>query len=337
MRTRKSKRTVTSVDVAKAAGVSQSTVSRAFDPHSGLSKELRKTVMQVAEQVGYRPNAIARSLSSRKTGIIGLVTLDSESPFMCSAVNKLTMKLQENDLQTLTFIANLTEGVGVLLDRMLQYRVDAFVVLGATMTSNMVMECSEYDMPMVLFNRYIPHANVSAVCCNETQGARAAAELFVEKGYLRPAYVCGDQDATTNINRQAGFISRLAELGIAKCSIEYGGYTFNGGMEAAEKLLNSDNPPDAVFCVNDIAALGVMDYIRYVAKKKIPDDIGVIGFDDIGLAASPSYSLTTIQQPLDEMVSKTVEAIKLSIENRKENTILQLIEAKMVIRSSVRV
>ncbi|GAA0181461.1 LacI family DNA-binding transcriptional regulator [Clostridium sediminicola] len=327
---------ITSIDVAHRAGVSQSTVSRALNPNSKLAEDLRQKVLVAARELGYKPNAIARSLTSRRTNIIGLVMSDPTSPFYHQVLSSFTDKLQQAGLQTLLFNAAPGKDIDDILDRVLQYQVDGLIITGATITSEMADECVKNGTPVILFNRYIPGANISAVCCNDVEGGRKVADFLVNAGHKRLAYISGKKNASTSINRYKGFIERLNELGNYECLVEYGGYSYESGVEAAKRLLMRKNQPDAIFCVNDIMALGVMDVARFELGISIPKDLSVIGFDDIPEASRAVYSLTTIYQPIEQMVDATIKLLQERVENRNVEPVLQLFEGKLIERSSTR-
>jgi DNA-binding LacI/PurR family transcriptional regulator len=301
---------VTARAVAQALGISQSSVSRAFTRDASISPAMRAKIVQAADQLGYKPNAIARSLITRRTNIVGIVMANLTNPFYPEVLEQLTMRLQGAGRQTLLFNVPPGKDVDDELPLLLQYQVDAVIITSATVSSAMARTCAERGTPVVLFNRYVPGAAVAAVACDNVEGGRAAAEHLVGLGHTKPAFVAGRIDTTTNLDRERGFVERLNELGVALHARDGGDeYTYESGYAAALRLIGRPEPPDAIFFANDILAIGGIDALRE-AGVRVPDDISIIGFDNIPVAGWAPYSLTTLRQPVHEMVELTVEMLE---------------------------
>lgn len=286
-------------------GVSQSTVSRAFTPGASVAPAVRARVMQMAETVGYRPNVIARSLSTRRSNIVGVVMSNMTNPFYPEVLTRLSHALQQAGLQTLLFPVPPGQAVDSQLPLLLQYQVDAVVIASARLSSEMARCWTATGRPAVLFNRTVPGAPVASVSCDNVGGGRAVADFLIGAGRRRPAFVGGRTDTSTHRDRRRGFLGRLAELGVAlHAEIAGREYSYEAGFAAARAL--APLGADCVFFANDILALGGMDALRSELGFHVPDDIAVVGFDDIPLAAWPAYALTTLAQPLDEMIRATI-------------------------------
>lgn len=331
-----SKAKVSSKDVARLAGVSQATVSRAFNETYNLSPDLKKKVFEAAKKLEYRPNAIARSLLSNRSNMIGIVTSRLDNPFYSHALQCFVKKLQENALQSLVFVAEHNEDIDTVVNRVLSYQVDLVLLFGARSTTLAAKTCVEHGTPTVLFNRYIPMSQTSAVCCNDHQCARLIADELYGSGCRNFVYVSGDESSTTDIDRKNGFISELQSLGINTCKIIPGGYTYEAGINAAKMLLDVCPNVDACFCVNDITAMGVLDYLRFVAKKKVPDEVCLVGFDDIPQASQLSYQLTTVRQPIEQMVDATIATILDTLKDSNIKPVLKIIEGDFIRRNTTR-
>jgi DNA-binding LacI/PurR family transcriptional regulator len=302
---------VTAEDVARVLGVSQSTISRAFTVSASIAKDTRARVMEAATALGYQPNVIARSLTTRRTNIVAIVMENLVDPFYPAVLDELTQRIQGCGCQTLLFVPSHGQDVEDILPTLLQYQVDAIVITSATLSSTMVRTCAIRETPVVLFNRYVPGLDIRAVSCDNVAGGRQVAEFLVRRAHVRPAYVSGQPDATTNLDRKRGFVSRLEELGIRSCLLEEGGsYSYEAGFAAARRLAARRKHPDAIFFASDVMAFGGMDALRE-AGLRIPDDVGVVGFDDVPAAAWPSYGLTTVRQPVKEMVDAAIDMVGL--------------------------
>jgi DNA-binding LacI/PurR family transcriptional regulator len=173
----------------------------------------------------------------------------------------------------------------------------------------MASVCATQQIPVVLFNRYIPGLKVAAICCDNVAGGRAVAEYLYGTGHVRSAYVGGEPDATTNLDRARGFAERLQELGAALHAHEVGGaFSYAAGYDATDRLLRQNTRPDSIFFASDVMAVGGIDAIR-AANLRVPQDISVVGFDDIPMASWPAYELTTVRQPIAQMVDETARIL----------------------------
>lgn len=300
----------TSIDVAELAGVSQSTVSRSFDPKSPISDETRARVMAAADELGYQPNVIARSLITQKTNIVGIVMAKlAASHFYASVLEQFTHQLQEMGKQVLLLHAPPDRSVDEVLPQVLGYQVDALIIASLTPANEMIDVSNRGGRPVILFNRFVTDTNASVVSCDNVAGGRLAADFLFDAGHKRIAYIAGPEITSTNIMRERGFTDQLRKRGFDDVTREQSDYTYDAGREAIKRLFNRTNPPDAVFCAADIIALGVMDAARYELGIQIPSQLSVIGFDDIPSAKWPAYNLTTIKQPVEKMVNATLELI----------------------------
>lgn len=326
---------VTSRDVAQLAGVSQSTVSRTFSNDSMVALETRRKVLAAAQQLGYTPNAIARSLITHRTNIVGIVMTQITSPFHPYVLEKFIAKLQQLGRQALLFTAAPNQEVDDILPLVLQYQVDGLIIMGATLSSEMADECARQGTPVILFNRYIPGANACAVSCDNVEGGRLVANLLLDAGHRRLAYIAGPENTSTNRDREKGFSDRLWERGVTRWLRQQGRYTYDSGYEAARRLLERDDPPDAIFCASDIIALGVMDMARDLGVK-VPDELSIIGFDDIPSASWSAYSLTTIREPVNQMVDATLDLLLERLDGPEIEPVVKLLPGTLIERRSAR-
>ena len=326
----------TSIEVAEMAGVSQSTVSRVFSENSpNVAQSTRDRVLEAARDLGYRPNVIARMMSTRQTNIIGIVMANITSPFYPYVLEKFLQRLQAMDRQVLLFTAAPEQEVDDVLPLALQHQVDALIITSATLSSEMVDECARQGTPVILFNRYVTGSNVSAVCADNEGGARLVANLLVDSGHRRFGYIAGQQDTSTNNDRQRGYLGRLHERGIQDIQVVQAQYTYESGYKATKRLLKSDHPPDAIFCANDIMALGAIDAARTL-KVSVPYNLSIVGFDDIPMAGWGAYNLTTVSQEVDPMIDETIALMQEKIAHPDSPPELRLVPCKLKVRRSVR-
>lgn len=335
MAPKKEKIRISSIDVAKRAGVSQSAVSRCFTPGASISDKTKEKVLKAAKELQYTPNVIARSLVQRSTRIIGIVMTNYASPFYTKVLGELTRKVQEHGYNTLLLDIGNHQSVEDVLSTALQYQVDGLIITTATLTSVMVESCLTANIPVILFNRYAMYNELNAVYCDGIDGGQTVAE-FLMPNHDRFACIEGEESSSTSLDRSRGFIDRLKQKGITNCRLERGDFSYESGFSAAERLLKTQNRPDAIFCVSDLMALGAMDAARKEFGLKIPEDLSIVGFDDIAMSSWACYSLTTMRQPVQTMVDATIEQLFNAIKNRSKSTVVQKIKTQLIQRSSTR-
>ncbi len=312
------KRPVTSSDVARLAGVSQPTVSRAFSDSARLSDATKKRVLEAARQLGYRPNAIARSLVSSRTNIVGVIVMRNESPFYNEMVNLLVVACRKYGYCAMVIRQTEHESGLDTVTRALEYRVDGLLVTAIENTQSAYEICRQTTTPIVLFNRYIIGANVDTVSCDNYDGGGLVADYLISKGHRRIACLMGEERASTTKERLLGIRARAeAESNdLDVCDILYGDYTYESGREMCRRLLEKGGErPSAIFCSGDIIAFGVLDTLRLELGLRVPEDISVIGFDDTREAAWASYDLTTIRQPYTELADAACKLLMERIEH----------------------
>ncbi len=327
------------IDVAKLAGVSQAAVSRVFTPGASVSEETRSKVMAAVKQLGYRPNVIARSLVQNSTNIIGLVVKRFTNPFYAHMIQEFTRALQEQGYWTLVFNISEKQELEEALPMALQYRVDGLIITSATLSSKLADECARSGTPVVSFNRYATDGHSHMVCCDNFEGGRMVADALLDAGHKRIAFIAGEESSSTNRDREMGFVKRLEERGHGLDLRESAGdYDYEMGYAAAERLLLlADNSrPDAIFCANDLIAMGALDLARCKLGIKIPEELSIIGFDDIPAAGWPSYQLTTIRQPFGTLVDTTIQVLMDAIHEPDSEIIKKVITPTLIWRESAR-
>lgn len=326
---------VTSLDVARLAGVSQSAVSRAFTPGASVAEATRKRVFEAARALGYRPNAIARTLITRRSRIVAMVVSYLENPFYPAIIELMSQRLQRDGYHLLLFISD-TGAADELLQQLMQYQVDGIVLVSATLSSGLARDCARAGVPVVLFNRVAALGSVSAVSSDNVEGGRIAARALVGAGHRSPAFIAGLENTSTSRDREAGFREELARHGIRRFRRAVGHYSFDGAREAARRLFTTGKPPDALFVANDHMAIAAMDTLRRELGLRVPDDVSVIGFDDAPQAAWDSYRLTTVEQAAATMVEATVALLMEQIGQGAPVARRVDVPVRLVVRDSVR-
>ena len=329
-------RHVTAQDVARRAGVSQSAVSRAFTPGASISPELRERIRSAAATLGYRPNAIARSLITARSRIVGIVAAYLRNHFYPDVLDALSRALQARGYQIMLFTADLNETADQVLDGLLRYRVDAVVLASTTLSSSLAEECRAAGIPVLLFNRMSDVASVSAVTGENRRGGRMVGELLAACGHNRIAYIAGIDDSSTSRDRERGFVEGLAAGGARLFAREAGLYRFDGAADAARRLFSRPDRPDAVFAANDHMAIAAMGVATAEFGLRIPEDVAFVGFDDVEAARWPAYSLTTFSQPISPMVSAVVDLLLSLVEEPDSTPRHIVVTGELIERGSTR-
>ncbi len=329
------KKNYTSEDVAKLAGVSQSTVSRVFAGSAQVSEKKKKKILEAATKLQYRPNAHARSLITRKSSMIGIIVRNIQNPFYSAVLEIFHRRLSALGYH-LIFINSESEEIDDKeIAQLLEYSIQAVIITDALISSSASEKLKQYGITVFLFNRYTKHTNNTAVYCDNYLAARQIATYLVELGHTSFAFISGPPDTSTTVDRLKGFKEVLDEKKIAKFIVEPGYYTYESGFKLAQELMVTHKEIDCIFCGSDIIALGVMDAIR-VMGFKIPEHVSIIGFDNIDMSEWSAYSLTTWEQPVEEMIDWVVRKIikEGKEEDRKPETIMM--KGHLIIRNSVK-
>lgn len=328
---------VTSQDVARRAGVSQSAVSRVFSGASASAGTIAK-VRKAAAELGYRPNPLARAMITGKSNIIGLVVAYLDNQFYPTALEHLSHALQERGYHILVFMApNTQDSIGTIVQEMMDYRVDGIVTASVGMTNDLTRRCAEAGIPVVMFNRGQDGGGISSVTSANVEGGRKVAEFLLAGGHERIAHIAGWEGSSTGRDRKRGFRAGLAAAGVEPVAMVDGMYDRAIAAEATRSLMARPDRPDAIFVGNDHMAFAAMDVLRHELGLSVPADVSVVGYDDVPLAAWPAYDLTTVRQPLKRMVEATVETLLAKIDDPGRPPQKIEIDGPLILRGSARI
>ncbi|WP_407571979.1 LacI family DNA-binding transcriptional regulator [Deinococcus altitudinis] len=311
---------VTSHDVSREAGVSQSAVSRAFTPGARISPEMRQRVLDAAQRLGYKPNAIARSLVTQRSGIVALIVGELHNPFYPQALSQFAQALEARGKRALLLTHDVHRDIQETLEAASSYQIEAAIVfptrLGSTAPS--LGDVSQGGVPVLLFNRHLPGHDLLSVACDNYAGGRLAAQVLLDSGARKLAFVGGDPDTSTHQDRLNGFVERLSESGLSPLATPSLSFQYDWGVQATLNLHGAlaggsagdgdRDWPDAIFGANDIIAIGILDALHMLGRR-VPEEVSVIGFDDIQESARLAYRLTTIRQPLEAMIEDALAAL----------------------------
>ena len=329
---------ITSMEVAKLAGVSQSAVSRVFTPGASSSKKTNELVRKAAAELGYRPNVLARSLITGKSRMIGLVVAYLDNYFYPEALELLSSALQKKGYHVLIFMSGNKEGdIADAVDEILDYQVDGIIAASVSMSSDLAKRCTSAGVPVVLFNRTQDDDRLSAVTSDNFQGGQKVARFLLAGGHKRIGYIAGWEGASTQRDREKGFTEELVRNGQELYAREVGNFNSDEARQAARKMFSKQNFPDAVFVANDAMAIAVIDVIRFELGLQVPEQVSVVGYDDVPISSWPAYDLTTVRQPANRMVAETVSILIESIENKTTTARRVEIDGPLMVRGSAKI
>ena len=327
----------TLADIAKAARVSMMTVSRAINNKPGLSEELRQHILDLAEEMGYRPNTFARGLATQQTTTIGLVVPDITNPFFAQIARGVEDAAFENQYNI--FLVNTNEDdvrEAAVLDTLWQKGIDGVIICSSRLTE----EALEYQIQrfpaIVLVNRELKtsQSNLITINVNDHRSAQRVLQHFKDLGRKKIAYLGGPENSFSNQRRLEGYKAGLisADIPFNAQLLENAQPTTEGGRAAAAALLKRLPEVDAIFAFNDLVAVGAMQVCQEMGKR-VPEDVAIIGVDDIPLATIIRPQLTTMHVALTHIGRLALRAL-LDIINGEGLPAAYQIEPELFIRDS---
>jgi DNA-binding LacI/PurR family transcriptional regulator len=303
-------------DVAQRAGVSIATVSRAVNRIPTVDPALAERVWRAIEEVGYLPNTQARALVSGRSRMLGLIVSEITNPFFPELVQEFENLAVAQGYEVLIGSTNYEpERTASLIGRMLQRNVDGVAVMTFGIEEELVQKLVEREFPLVFVDAGPNLENIRVLKVNYGEGIRQAVQHLAALGHRQIAFISGPLRLRSAVARRDAFLKSMNELGLTvpEAHMCEGNHTMEGGMAAMEKLIELDELPTAVLCSNDMTAIGVL-HALYRTTHSVPEDVSVVGFDDIHLAQFMLPPLTTVQMSCKELATAAVEALRAGIE-----------------------
>lgn len=328
---------VTSHDVARVAGVSQTTVSRVLSNSPNVRPETRARVREALQQTGYAPNAMARAMRTHRTDTIGVVVARITNPFYPQIVRQLSRGLGVLGLH-MTLWDSEGPGEESAVEAIRQGLIDGLIFTTATAESRPLQEAIAIRAPVVLVNRVVEGLACDQVSNENHQAGRIVASYLLQAGHTQLGLVAGPDDASTSREREAGFIERLEEAAVPLRAefIFRGDFDHRTGYEAVRAWFDTGSalsPPSAIFCVNDLIAFGALDGARSL-NLHVPQNLWVVGHDDIEMAQWEAFSLSTVRQRVDQMVETALELLVARIQDPDRPTQFHRFPCELVLRGS---
>lgn len=302
-------KTPTSYDVAMLAGVSQSAVSRCFRPDASISEDMRERVVKAARKLGYSPDAIARSMATRRSNVVGMVISNLTNLYYPEVLSEINARCAERNIRLMLFTIQNESDADRVLSNVWQYRLDG-VIAAAGLDDDHIKEFDRRRVPVIFYNRYSQKPGVNAVCCDQIQAATAIVDGLVGAAHTRFGLIGGPPDSMVGTERINASLERLKHHGMKSIITVRGDYTYAGGQRALNEIVRKlGRCPDAVIASNDVMALGCLDALRYEHGLSIPDQASVVGFDGVEPATWQSYGLSSVRQPVRDMAAAAVNLL----------------------------
>ncbi len=319
-------------DIAKKAGVAPSTVSRALANHPRIGEETTRHIQELATAMGYVPSALARSLVSSRSTTIGIAVNDFLNPFYVDLISNIEDVVVEEQYHVFvsSFHRNKARELS-LTNAFYERRVAGIIVVGSLIDRDYMVWPNRSSMPVVLIS--CPSYPFS-VSIDNTLGVCKAMQHLIELGHRRIAFVTQGHNTNTEIQRLAGYRAALTnhKILVDERLIVAGDGDITGGITAVPQLLAQDNRPTAVFCYNDMTAIGVINGLQQQGYR-VPEDFSVVGFDDLNIASAYSPSLTTVRQPTFQLGQGAINVLR-ALTQGDENITPQVFEPEFIVRQS---
>lgn len=300
---------VTLKDVAERAGVSRSAVSRTFTEGASVSAKTRQKVQKAALALGYSPNALASSLTTGRTKLIGLISDNFSNPIFLQVFDLFTKGLQDRGLRPLLVNLSGETDPQNSVNMLRQYSVDGVIVASSTLPLSFAEAFRTAGVPVVhSFGRHAQEPGVNVVGIDNHAAGRMAAEELIRRAYRHVGFLGGPRSATSTQDRHQGFMETLAHHpGITVSTSFAAAYSFDAGQSEMARLLQEPTA-EAYFCGDDVLSIGALAAIQ-TAGLRVPDDIGIIGFNDMEMSGWTNINLTTIHQPIAQIVTASIDQV----------------------------
>jgi len=313
--TEKKKKKPTSFDVARLANVHRSAVSRALSGKGRVSEETRERVIKAAQELGYRVNYLARGLHDQNSGLVGIVASRLDTPYRAQQVKIAARELLAKGYCPILIVAEGDATLSGLIDRLLNYNVAGMIVTSDSPPAEIIDECKHLSVPVVLVNRDVNDAEADRVQLDITASGQLAFDMLRAAGGSRFAVLEPQEQTYTVTGRARIFADRCRAASLPVSVISPRRQNYVDGLEAADLFMAQDVQVDAIFCTTDLLALGFLDGMRVKYGRRIPQDLQILGYDDIEQAGWLGNSLTTIRQDAGAAAELAVALMQARIED----------------------
>ncbi len=317
--------------MADVAGVSRSAVSRAFTEGAYIDAKKRALILKAASELGYQPNALAAGLKGRQSNLVAIFLGDMPNAYDKDVATRLALGLNAAGKWPI-MVGGSDDVARHAIENVLRYPLDAMILRSGSLAEDIALSCTKLGVPLISSGRIIDLPGIDSICVRNADGTQAITELLLAGGRKRFGYIGGPPEFWSSAERRTGVVTALEAAGLGLRAEEGGDFSVSSGYEAARRLMGR-GMFDAMVCANDAMAIGAMIYLREIGIR-IPDDVALTGFDNIDMASWASYGLTTVNNPIVEMVDSVTSILeRRALDPGKPDEVIWL-DAAVVKRSS---
>ena len=329
------RRRATSYDVAERAGVSQSAVSRCFAPGTSIAPATRDKILKVAEELGYRPNALAQSLNAKQSQLVAVLISALGAVLYPKVLSEITRHLHDRNFRVLLFPLYDNADVADILDQAIRHNVDG-VIAAAHLDPELLKRFHRHQVPLVLYNRVSFAPSLASVCCDTSVDAHVLVGKLLAAGLRNFGVITGPTDAYISEARFETTLQLLAKAGVKAPAIVRCDYVYEQARSALLELLTANPAIEAIICTSDIMAIGAIDAARDDLALDVPGQLSIAGFDGIDSALWSGYAVTTVAQPIESMAAAAVQLLVERIKDPTRAPERRLFEGRFIAGRSAR-
>ena len=321
-------------DVAELAGVSRSAVSRAFSQSAYIAPETKAKVLDAAAELDYSPDSLASILAKGRSNIVALVINQVDAIRGPSLHSALIRSLQNSGRLPVVLNLSPTDDGAASLKRHLTFPIEGLIVMSDSVSAEAVRHAVPHVRPIMLnFERN--SADVDSIVAEDAAGIAQMVDHLCETGHRSIGFMAGRPSSVSSAMRRNALALEIARKGMFLAAEACGEFNYDQAFEAAPALMARKNPPDAIFCANDVMAFAVIDYLRLNTPHRVPDDVSVVGFDDVQMASWPIYNLSTIRQDTERMAAAVTALLESRREPQNREFVPPALAAKLVLRGTI--
>ncbi|MEZ8646738.1 LacI family DNA-binding transcriptional regulator [Vibrio cyclitrophicus] len=333
------KKTVTAQDVAEHVGVSRSAVSRAFTEGASIQADKRDRIIEAAKTLGYQPNLFARTLSTpaqkKRSNLVAILISDFSNPYQSHLFEVLSNRLQQHGKQPMLLNVKHEQDLGQAILRLSGYQVDGVIAVAGSLPVEGFEQCLRLSLPLVTLGRADERGIIPSVQTDNVQAGRLAAEHLIRLGITKLGFIAGRQDGSASNERYQGFKNAVEkQLGFIPEHLCAQSYGYSAGFELAIREIETIRELDGIFCASDALAMGVLDSCRDIARIPVPEQLRIVGCDNVPQAAWQGYQLTTIAQPVNEIAKTVMEKLNSIGSNHPDTPADTRLSPRLKVRST---
>lgn len=314
------------------AGVSRSLVSRAFTDGAYIDPEKRLLVLRAADELGYRPNALAAGLQGGRSNLVAIFAGQMPNDYDKEVLAQLVIGLNRSGHWPIV-IGGSEAAARAAVSQVLRYPLEAMILRAGSLDGDIVQDCGKLGVPVISSGRVLEMRGVDSICVRNHDGMAKAADLLLREGRRRFGFIGGPASFASSAARRAGVVEALAGAGMTLVAEAAGGFTVQSGYQAGARLLAAGAGIDALICANDAMAIGAMSALAERGLQ-VPRNVSVVGFDDIAMAAWPAFNLTTLRNPVDQLVAAVLDLLERRARTPDMAEQVIYLEAELVLRGS---